>query len=140
VWHNRLFDYLNNDLNSPVSLFVAIDQKASSEDQRRHQDFLVLPFVLEVGEAAPPSVRLLPSRPYSGSPIGTAYEVQLFAGKTPDELPKRRKMVQMSIRMLERPPRALPSAADMALNKGYLFSQRSLSLKARLDKGVYKQG
>ena len=45
-----------------------------------HQGFLAVPFVMDMGVSAPPSVRLLPCRPYAGAPIGTTYEVQLFAG------------------------------------------------------------
>jgi len=100
----------------------------------------VLPFVLDIGEAAPPSVRLLPSRPYSGSAIGTAYEVQLFAGKTPDEMPKRRKMVTMSVRLMERPPRTTAAPACVAVKKASLLNERSLNLEARLDAGQYRQG
>ena len=46
-----------------------------------HQGFLAVPFVMDMGVSAPPSVRLLPCRPYNGAPIGTTYEVQLFAGE-----------------------------------------------------------
>ena len=35
-------------------------------------------FVLEIGNALPPSIRLRPTRPYSGSPIGTTYTVAVF--------------------------------------------------------------
>ena len=45
------------------------------------QGFIAIPFVVNIGSSAPPSVRLIPCRPYSGAPIGTGYEVQLFTGK-----------------------------------------------------------
>ncbi len=48
--------------------------------QPNEKGFLTFPFSLDLGTSAPPSVRLLPCRPYSGAPIGTTYEVQLFAG------------------------------------------------------------
>ena len=44
------------------------------------QGFIAIPFVVNIGTSAPPSVRLIPCRPYSGAPIGTSYEVQLFTG------------------------------------------------------------
>ena len=59
---------------------------------------MALPFVLDMGASAPPSVRLLPCRPYAGAPIGTSYEVQLFAGLNTDEMPKKKERVAMAIR------------------------------------------
>ena len=35
-----------------------------------NQGFLAIPFVVDMGSAAPPSIRLIPCRPYSGAPIG----------------------------------------------------------------------
>ena len=35
-----------------------------------NQGFLAVPFVVDMGSAAPPSIRLIPCRPYSGAPIG----------------------------------------------------------------------
>ena len=35
-----------------------------------NQGFIAVPFVVDMGNTAPPSVRLVPCRPYSGSPIG----------------------------------------------------------------------
>ena len=57
--------------------------------------FIAVPFVIDMGSTAPPSVRLIPCRPYSGSPIGTTYEVQLFPSTSLEEYPGRRKMVQV---------------------------------------------
>ena len=59
---------------------------------------MALPFVLDMGVSAPPSVRLLPCRPYTGAPIGTSYEVQLYAGLSTDEMPKKKERVAMAIR------------------------------------------
>ena len=47
------------------------------------QGFIAIPFVVNIGTSAPPSVRLIPCRPYAGAPIGTTYEVQLFTGIIP---------------------------------------------------------
>ncbi len=68
-----------------------------SSSKTNSQGFLAVPFALDMGISAPPSVRLMPSRPYSGAPIGTAYEVQLFVGRSPEELPRRNKMVQVPL-------------------------------------------
>ena len=35
-----------------------------------NQGFVAVPFVVDMGSAAPPSIRLIPCRPYSGAPIG----------------------------------------------------------------------
>ena len=59
--------------------------------------FIAVPFVVDMGVTAPPSVRLIPCRPYTGSPIGTTYEVQLFPSTCLEEYPGRRKMVQVKI-------------------------------------------
>ena len=98
-----------------------------------------IPFVVNMGASAPPSVRLLPSRPYTGSPIGTTYEVHLFASNSPDELPKKRKMVQMSLRLLEKTPREIPPRSIITMEKRYLFSDQVLQIHARLDNGVYEE-
>ncbi len=48
----------------------------ASQQQRRNstlvnnQGFVAIPFVVDMGSAAPPSIRLIPCRPYSGAPIG----------------------------------------------------------------------
>ena len=35
-----------------------------------NQGFVAVPFVVDMGATAPPSIRLIPCRPYSGAPIG----------------------------------------------------------------------
>ena len=35
-----------------------------------NQGFVAVPFIVDMGNTAPPSVRLVPCRPYSGAPIG----------------------------------------------------------------------
>jgi len=105
-----------------------------------NQGYIAVPFVVDMGNTAPPSVRLVPCRPYSGSPIGTSYEVQLFASISADEIPRRRKMVQMSLRILENLPKELPPRSNVILQKEFIFSDKPLLVSAKLDSGVYKQG
>ncbi len=70
---------------------------------------------------------------------GTSYEVQLFASHAPDVLPRRRKMVQMSLRVYERIPKELPPRSDVVLQKHYVFSDKPLMVTAKLDQGVYEE-
>ena len=71
---------------------------------------------------------------------GTSYLVQLFANTTPDELPKRRKMVQMSLRLYETLPKEIPPCPNMIVQKNFVFSDKPLTISAKLDKGIYTQG
>ncbi|KFB34957.1 hypothetical protein ZHAS_00000731 [Anopheles sinensis] len=43
-----------------------------------------IPFALEIGTLAPPSVQLLPAKRYTGAPIGTSYDVRVYTGKCTD--------------------------------------------------------
>ncbi len=43
---------------------------AASNSLVNNQGFLAVPFVVDMGMTAPPSIRLIPCRPYTGSPIG----------------------------------------------------------------------
>ncbi|CAB4064172.1 ARRB [Lepeophtheirus salmonis] len=63
--------------------------------------FVTVPIKLQLNSSAPPSIRLHPCRPYSGSPIGTNYEVQVFASAGPDIVPKPQKMICMSVQVHE---------------------------------------
>ena len=64
--------------NAPATATTAATstKKAISLKSRRNstlvnnQGFLAVPFVVDMGSAAPPSIRLIPCRPYSGAPIG----------------------------------------------------------------------
>lgn len=41
------------------------------------------PFTLTVANVAPPSVQLVPAKEYNGAPIGTSYDIRVYAGKFP---------------------------------------------------------
>ena len=105
-----------------------------------NQGFVAVPFVVDMGAVAPPSIRLIPCRPYSGAPIGTSYLVQLFANTTPEELPRRRKMVQMSLRLYEKLPVEIPPSPNIIVQKNFVFSDKPLTISAKLDKAIYAQG
>lgn len=128
----------------PTAMEVALTSTSSSTNAPaplvNGQGFIAVPFVVDMGATAPPSVRLVPCRPYTGSPIGTSYEVQLFASHAPDELPRRRKMVQMSLRVYERIPKELPPKPHVVLHKQFVFSDKPLVVMAKLDNGVYAEG
>ena len=116
-----------------------VEEMVKSKPLTNAQGFTAVPFALDLGISTPPSVRLVPCRPYTGSPIGTTYEVQLFASTAPEDLPKRRKMVQMSLRLYERMPKEIPPRSIVSLDKSYIFSESNLNVQARLDNGVYSE-
>lgn len=39
------------------------------------------PFTLTVANVAPPSVQLVPAKEYNGAPIGTSYDIRVYAGE-----------------------------------------------------------
>ena len=66
----------------PTPIEEATDSEANAGSPRRastsrrnstlvnNQGFVAVPFVVDMGSAAPPSIRLIPCRPYNGAPIG----------------------------------------------------------------------
>ncbi len=50
------------------------------------------------------------------------------SGKTPEDLPKKRKMVQMSLRLFERLPLDLPPKPVVFVDKNYVFSEHNLQV------------
>ena len=64
----------------------------------------------------------------------------MFASTSPDELPKRRKMVQMSLRLFEKIPREIGPSPNVVVVKNYVLSDKPLTISAKLDKGNYTQG
>ena len=64
----------------------------------------------------------------------------MFASTSPDELPKRRKMVQMSLRLFEKIPKEIGPSPNVVVVKNYVLSDKPLTISAKLDKGNYAQG
>ena len=46
-----------------------------------NQGFVAVPFIVDMGNAAPPSVRLVPCRPYSGAPIGKKSQFSILVAE-----------------------------------------------------------
>ena len=63
----------------------------------------------------------------------------MFASKTPEDLPKKRKMVQMSIRFHEKLPLELPFKSIITIEKNFFFSEKNLMITAKLDSSVYQE-
>ncbi|XP_035897757.1 uncharacterized protein LOC118505706 isoform X3 [Anopheles stephensi] len=62
-----------------------------------------VPFALEIGTLAPPSVQLLPAKRYTGAPIGTSYDVRVYTAETSgDERVQRRSTVRLGIRLIHK--------------------------------------
>ena len=49
-------------------------------------------------------------------------------------------MVQMSLRLYEQLPKELPPRSNIVVHKDYVFSDKPLTISAKLDKGLYAQG
>ena len=49
-------------------------------------------------------------------------------------------MVQMSLRLYEQLPKELPPRSNIVVHKDYVFSDKPLTISAKLDKGIYAQG
>lgn len=62
-----------------------------------------VPFSLEIGTLAPPSVQLLPAKRYTGAPIGTSYDVRVYTAEAiVDERVQRRSTVRLGIRLIHK--------------------------------------
>ncbi|XP_055544027.1 uncharacterized protein LOC129729466 [Wyeomyia smithii] len=62
-----------------------------------------VPFALEIGTMAPPSVQLLPAKRYTGAPIGTSYDVRVYTAEASvDERVQRRSTVRLGIRLIHK--------------------------------------
>ncbi|XP_058117939.1 uncharacterized protein LOC131284947 [Anopheles ziemanni] len=62
-----------------------------------------IPFALEIGTLAPPSVQLLPAKRYTGAPIGTSYDVRVYTAEAAgDERVQRRSTVRLGIRLIHK--------------------------------------
>ncbi|XP_058448500.1 arrestin homolog [Malaya genurostris] len=62
-----------------------------------------VPFTLEIGTVAPPSVQLLPAKRYTGAPIGTSYDVRVYTAEaSADERVQRRSTVRLGIRLIHK--------------------------------------
>ncbi|XP_053680707.1 uncharacterized protein LOC128731601 [Anopheles nili] len=62
-----------------------------------------IPFSLEIGTLAPPSVQLLPAKRYTGAPIGTSYDIRVYTAEASgDERVQRRSTVRLGIRLIHK--------------------------------------
>ena len=62
----------------PAAVPTSTSLKRRNSALVNNQGFLAVPFVVDMGSAAPPSIRLIPCRPYSGAPIGKHYLPTFF--------------------------------------------------------------
>lgn len=62
-----------------------------------------VPFAIEIDKKIPASVQLLPAKRYTGSPIGTSYDLRVYAvsnSDVTDEKFQRRYMVRLGVRLV----------------------------------------
>ena len=60
--------------NNPNNSSKVTSLKRRNSTLVNNQGFLAVPFVVDMGSAAPPSIRLIPCRPYNGAPIGNCFK------------------------------------------------------------------
>ncbi|KAJ8680741.1 hypothetical protein QAD02_016528, partial [Eretmocerus hayati] len=99
------------------------------------------PFTMSVTPLAPPSVQLVPAKEYSGAPIGTSYDIRIYAADRPDEkFTRKMQIISMGIRVIQGANSPLtqrniivdvPTTADTSVD---LKSARSPELRSRSEK------
>ncbi|XP_055638088.1 arrestin homolog [Toxorhynchites rutilus septentrionalis] len=85
-----------------------------------------VPFALEIGTLAPPSVQLLPAKRYTGAPIGTSYDVRVYTAEAyADERIQRRSTVRLGIRLIHKicPESSKASALETATLNSFSTSE-----------------
>jgi len=98
------------------------------------------PFKIDIGTALPPTIRLLPTRSYSGSPIGITYTVSVFTtfdteAREPDD---KKDVIHMIFWVREVFPEVVKYRPMMSISKANLFSDGEVFVQAGLDQNVYK--
>ncbi|XP_076055727.1 phosrestin-2-like isoform X2 [Oratosquilla oratoria] len=100
-----------------------------------------VPFNFSVSSLAPPSVTLLPARTYTGSPIGTNYDLRVFVGETPEDKPHKRSSIRMGIKLYQTAPFiSRPQPPHAVSSKQFLLADGEVEVEATLDKDVYERG
>merc|ERR1711936_1020261 len=71
--------FCNEMVLASQTLFSRTDEKDDFlEDLTDTCGYFLKPFKIEIGTALPPTIRLQPTRSYSGSPIGSTYTISIF--------------------------------------------------------------
>lgn len=91
-------------------------------------DCILKPFEIEIGSSLPPSTRLQPTRPYSGSPIGTTYSISVFPSSetTGDncskELVDSKETITMVFWVMETFPPVINIRPTVSMSRANMFS------------------
>ncbi|XP_014223604.1 beta-arrestin-1-like [Trichogramma pretiosum] len=86
--------YYSSDRQEPTTAFQEVLMK------RFHPN--AHPFTISVSPYAPPSVQLIPAKEYNGAPIGTRYDVRIYAAEKPNEkLTRKMQVIRMGIRIIQ---------------------------------------
>lgn len=67
--------------------------------------FNAIPFTIVIDKEIPASVQLLPAKRYSGSPIGTSYDVRVYAVSSNDIIDdkiQKRFTVRLGVRLIHK--------------------------------------
>ncbi|EAA01439.5 AGAP002079-PA [Anopheles gambiae str. PEST] len=109
-----------------------------------------IPFALEIGTLAPPSVQLLPAKRYTGAPIGTSYDVRVYTGKCSQFPPpcnvarnvakKSHRAVNMTWPALKGDQSHRVAGPQVSVDKPFLWADGRVNLKASLNKAAYVHG
>ncbi|XP_063967647.1 beta-arrestin-1-like [Lytechinus pictus] len=99
------------------------------------------PFVFELTKNSPFSVCLQPAQSdIDRKPCGVEYSLHTFIGDHINEVPSKRRSVELAVRKVSYAPRRKGVQPSAEVFKEFLFSKAPLRLEATLDKDVYHHG
>ncbi|XP_021949507.2 phosrestin-2-like [Folsomia candida] len=89
----------------------------------------------------PPSVLLAPAKPYKGSPIGTIYDLRVYASERPEERPPRRNLIRLALRAVQIPSMSLELELHGSVESRPTFLSRGkIRLSCELDRNAVRYG
>ena len=88
----------------------------------------------EIGTALPPTIRLQPTRSYSGSPIGSTYSISIFTTKSDTRKPAADKaeVIQMVFWVTEVFPPIVDIKPMVSLSRANVFADGEIFLQVEL--------
>ncbi|CAL8143581.1 unnamed protein product [Orchesella dallaii] len=106
-----------------------------------------VPFTLCAGPVGigafppPPSVLLAPAKPYKGSPIGTLYDLRIYASERPEERPPRRNTIRLALRAVQTPPTEVTLDLKGSIeSRPTILSRGKIKLQCELNTNAVRYG
>ena len=114
----------------------------NSDDLSQRFGCFLKPFKINIGSSLPPTIRLQPTRNYSGSPIGTTYTISVFPtySDTSVSAPDKKELIHMMFWVSELFPEILDIRPTMSLTRKSVFKDGEIYLQVGLDRNMYTTG